>query len=225
MPRLLLTGLTLSVLVSCGDKEPAPAPEDSGEVEGDADADSDADSDTDADADADPDLGPPLSFRGEMAYKDFDYDDGDCVVAWTFTTEANTEDYCPDCVWQFVMNRAVDTSLTTCDEDSYYGGDVWFGKMVIENDLGPFHYVVGGPADDGADPDGYSWYLYYSNTDTAFLDKGMPDLADNWPYPSPEMFVRDSTRLRIGISHRNLIEGSSTNMRFGEITYAYGELY
>ncbi|MBK9366784.1 MAG: hypothetical protein IPN01_10745 [Deltaproteobacteria bacterium] len=54
-----------------------------------------------------------------MAFKDFDTRDGDCVVAWTFTTEPYSEDYCPDCVWQLTLNRTVDTSQTTCDAEHF----------------------------------------------------------------------------------------------------------
>ena len=160
-----------------------------------------------------------------MLKKQFDYWDGDCLVAWTFTTEPYTEDFCPDCDWQITLSRTLDTSRTTCSADYYYEEDLRYGKISLEGDWGVWEYIVGGLESAAYGTRGYLGYFYYDYGDSVFLDEGMPDVADRWYYTGWPWMAQDGARFKMK-TERSSVSVESTGTRYyGEIFYAYGEVY
>ncbi|MBK9645048.1 MAG: hypothetical protein IPO67_07855 [Deltaproteobacteria bacterium] len=153
----------------------------------------------------------------------YDYWDGDCVVAWMFTTEPHTEDFCPNCEWQITLSRTLDTSRTTCDADDYSLEDVRFGMYTLGE--GYMEYIYGGLESAAYGTRGYLGYFYYFYDRTAFLDEGMPDLADRWYDGGTGIMSRDSTRFKLNWSFMDIQIESTGTRYYGEIVYAYGEIY
>ena len=67
--------------------------------------------------------------------------------------------------------------------------------------------------------------MYYFYDSTAFLDEGMPDLADRWYDGGTGIMSRDSTRFKLHWSRMHIQNESTGKRYYGEIVYAYGEIY
>ena len=241
MTRSLFTGLTLSLLLSCGDKEPAP--EDSAEVEGDADADSDTDADADADgdsdadadadadgdsdtdgdsdADADADADSSFRMRGEMR----ELYENSCEIAWVFTSEPHTEDFCPECQWQLNLVLEVVPEETDCSEaiTSSRPAEIPIGHRVWgEYDESSWNY--GYIVSEAFAHDRSAAMMYYVYDYQEFLDEGMPERFSFYPRPH-DLFSRDETRMKFVNGTIWEYQESSTVWFRGSVVYAYGELY
>lgn len=231
MTRLLVAGLTLNLLSAClggePESEPKPEPEDSGEVEGDADSDADADSDTDADADsdsdsdADADSDTSFRMRGEMR----ELYENSCEIAWVFTSEPHTEDFCPECQWQLNLVLEVVPEETDCSEaiTSSRPTEIPIGHRVWgEYDESSWNY--GYIVSEAFAHDRSAEMMYYVYDYQEFLDEGMPERFSLYPSPH-DLFSRDETRMKFVNGTIWEYQNSSTVWFRGSVVYAYGEIY
>ncbi|MEY3212629.1 MAG: hypothetical protein RIT28_3110, partial [Pseudomonadota bacterium] len=72
---------------------------------------------------------------------------------------------------------------------------------------------------------GYLGYFYYDYGDSVFLDEGMPDLADRWYYTDYPWMAVDETRFKMKDEISSVFGASTGKRYYGEIFYAYGEIY